>query len=480
MNKVEATWTRAEPPLVVDVDGTLLRSDLLHETVMQFFATRPFEALRVIPWLAQGRATLKRKLAENADPHVETIPLRDETVALIREAQSEGRPVYLASAADDAHVKLLAERLGGIAGVFASEGGANLAGEAKARALVAAFGAQGFDYVGDQPVDFPVWAQARHSLAVSHGGAFERRVRKRLPNVEIVARDRLNPRDMIRAMRPHQWTKNILLFLPLVGGHVLDPGSIGKTLVAFVCFCLAASSAYILNDLLDLPGDRVHPKNSLRPFASGNVPISTGILLSGFLFVAATALSQLLPPAFELLVALYLMTTIAYSMVLKRKLFVDVITLGGLYTIRVMAGLAASGQHQSHWLLMICLFLFMSLATVKRCSELVRTRQAGGDRTAGRGYRVEDLPIVASLGAAAGYAAALVLALYISSPEVTKLYRHPSVLWLIEPLFLYWISRILINAHRGYVKDDPVVYALTDKSSLATGACIAVVVAAAL
>ena len=305
-------------------------------------------------------------------------------------------------------------------------------------------------------------------------------MKKRLPEAEIVERVRTNPRDLIRALRPHQWSKNLLLFIPLIGGHDFTARSIGSAMLAFVCFCLAASSAYILNDLLDLPADRVHPRKRLRPFAAADVPISSGIVLSGLLFVSAAALSQLLRPTFAALLAIYLLTTIAYSMVLKRKLFVDVITLGGLYTIRVMAGLEATGERQSHWLLMICLFMFMSLATVKRCSELVRARKAGGDRSVGRGYRVGDLPIVTSLGAAAGYAAALVLAFYISSPEVMGLYRHPSLLWLIEPLFLYWISRMLIMSHRGRLNEDPIIYAFTDKSSLATGACIAVVVAAAL
>jgi 4-hydroxybenzoate polyprenyltransferase/phosphoserine phosphatase len=480
MNILDPTRAGVDLPLVVDVDGTLLKGDLLHETVMQFLATRPLEAPRLIGWLAQGRPTLKRKLAQAADPHVETLPLREAALSVIRSAQAEGRPVYLASASDHVHVKSLAERIGGIAGVFATDSDANLAGEAKAQALVAAFGIRGFDYMGDCAVDFAVWTQARRSLAVCHSGAFERRLKTRLPDAQVVDRVRTRPRDLLRAMRPHQWAKNILLFLPLIGGHLFDAESIGRTLLAFACFCMAASSAYILNDLLDLPADRVHARNQFRPFAAGKVPISTGVLLGAFLFVAAMALSQLLPPTFVALLGLYLLTTVAYSLVLKRKLVVDVITLGALYTIRVMAGLEATRAEQSHWLLMICLFLFTSLATVKRSSELVRARKAGVIRAAGRGYRVDDLPIIASLGAAAGYSASLVLALYISSPEVTKLYTSPWVLWLIEPLFLYWISRMLILSHRGYLKEDPVIFACTDKVSLATGACVALVVAFAL
>jgi 4-hydroxybenzoate polyprenyltransferase/phosphoserine phosphatase len=480
MNKLEFTQGGLEPPLVVDVDGTLIKSDLLHETVMQFLAIRPFAALRLIAWLAKGRATLKRRLAEVADPHVETLPLQDSTLTLIRQAQAEGRPVYLASAGDYMLVNTLAERIGGIAGVFAVQGKDNLAGERKARALVAAFGSRGFDYIGDRAVDFPVWAQARRALAVCHSGAFQSNLRKRFPDAQIVASVRTKPRDLIRAMRPHQWTKNFLLFLPLIAGHLIDVTAIATTLLAFVCFCMAASSAYILNDLLDLPADRAHPRKRLRPFAAGDVSIATGILLSVVLFCAAVALSQLLPPTFLALLGLYVVTTVAYSLLLKRKLFVDVVTLAGLYTIRVMAGLEAIQARQSQWLLMISLFMFMSLATVKRSSELVRASKEGGVGLLGRGYQVRDLPIIGSLGAAAGYATSVVIALYISSPEVTKLYTSPSLLWLIEPLFLYWISRLLIMAHRGRVNEDPVIFAFTDKVSLATGACIGLVAGVAL
>jgi 4-hydroxybenzoate polyprenyltransferase len=479
MSRVRSNSVHADVPLVVDVDGTLVKTDLLHESLMQLVATRPLYTLRLPGWLGQGRATLKRQLTHLVDPHIRTLPLRAEVVALIREAQAKNRPVYLASASDRIQVSSLAEQIGGIAGVFATDGEINLAGDRKAAALTAAFGLQGFDYIGDRKVDFPVWAQARRVLAVTHNSTFERSVKKRFPEAQIVIRAQTRARSLIRALRPHQWAKNLLLFLPLIVGHLFDPRNIGTTALAFVCFCMAASSAYILNDLLDLPGDRVHPDKQRRPFAAGDVSISFGLLFSALLFIAAAAVSLLLPWGFTALLGLYVLTTLAYSLVLKRKLFVDVITLGGLYTIRVMAGLEASHIEQSHWLLMICLFLFMCLATVKRCSELVRAEKEGGVRTVGRGYQVRDLPIIGSLGAAAGYATSLVLALYISSPEVAKLYRNPPILWLVEPLFLYWISRILIMAHRGRVNEDPVIFAFTDKVSLITGACIAAVVGVA-
>jgi 4-hydroxybenzoate polyprenyltransferase len=480
MNWMDRPDGTSHVPLVVDVDGTLLRTDLLHESSLQFLASNPFGGAKLLRWLSRGKAELKRHLAEEADFDVNSLPIRAETVDLIRQAQGQGRAVYLASASDRSLVERLAARVGGIAGFFASDGVRNLSGEAKADVLVDAFGERGFDYVGDRPVDFPVWDHARRALAVCHNRRFERRVSRRFPAAEIVAERRAHPRDYLRAMRPHQWVKNLLLFLPLLAGHHFDIASIAATMLAFLCFCSAASSAYIINDLLDLPSDRAHPRKCRRPFAAGDVPISHGIMLAAILFIGSVSLSLLLPHRFLMLLGLYVMTTLAYSLVLKRKLFVDVITLGGLYTLRVMAGLEASSAAQSEWLLMISLFLFMSLATVKRCSELVNRRADGGARTIGRGYRVDDLPVIIALGTAAGYATSLVLALYIASPELLKLYSRPQFLWLLEPLFLYWISRILLMAHRGEINEDPVIFALTDRISLLAGACVAVIVVLAL
>ncbi|MET4666424.1 UbiA family prenyltransferase [Sphingomonas sp. PvP056] len=467
-------------PLVVDVDGTLIKTDLLYETAMQFAASQPLQLLRLFGWLAHGRPTLKRELARAVELDVSALPLRSETLAAIAAARQQGRAVYLASASDMGLVERLAARIGGIAGVFATSRDVNLAGVHKANALIEAFGINGFDYIGDQPVDFPVWAQARLAIAVCHSSSFERSVYQRFPDAEVIARSRVEPRHLVRAMRPHQWAKNVLLFLPLISGHNFAFQPILSTVLAFVCFCMAASSAYILNDLLDLPSDRVHHRKRRRPFAAGDVPIKYGVLLGGALFVGAGVLSMLLPWNFVALLVLYLVATITYSLVLKRKLFIDVITLGGLYTIRVMAGLEAAGGAQSQWLLMICLFLFMSLATVKRCSELVLQQKAGHSATVGRGYRTSDLPVMLALGAAAGYATSMVLALYIASPEVTRLYANVSILWLIQPLFLYWISRVLILSNRGELHEDPVIFACTDRVSLLTGFCILIVAGVAV
>ncbi|PTS74430.1 UbiA family prenyltransferase [Sphingomonas sp. HMWF008] len=453
-------------PLIVDVDGTLLRSDLLHEAALGFVASHPLSTWRLLVWLAGGKANLKAELAARVGSSVDSIPLRDEVVAAVREAQQEQRPVFLASASDKRWVDAIAERLGGVAGVLASDGVTNLAGSAKAAALVERFGAHGFDYIGDNRVDFPVWDMARRQLLVSHSAGLEKAVKARFPDSVTVARVRAPLRAHIRALRLHQWAKNLLVFLPIIAGHHLgDPARLLATIVAFFAFSLAASSAYIINDLLDLPGDRDHATKRRRPFAAGDIPIVRGLAMTTTLMAAAILLATLLPPRFLVILAGYVVLTLGYSLVLKRRLLIDVITLGGLYTIRVLGGVAATGEHQSPWLLMFSLFLFLSLATVKRCSELVARRDAGKQAPLGRGYEISDIGVLFPLAAAAGYGAVLVVTLYLSSPEVATLYTYPMRMWLICPLLLYWISRVLVLSSRGTLHEDPVIFALTDRVS---------------
>jgi 4-hydroxybenzoate polyprenyltransferase/phosphoserine phosphatase len=474
------TTAGAQVPLVVDVDGTLIKSDILYETALQFMARSPLEIWKLPLWLSRGKSVLKAELAAFGDHIVDTIPLREETVALIHAAQAEGCPVYLASASDHRLVGRLSERIGGISGVFATEGSTNLAGEAKASRLVKAFGEQGFDYVGDGPVDVPVWRAARRALVVAHSASFERRVLSDFPDARVVTRAPLALRDILRAMRPHQWAKNSLVFLGLVAGHRFSGNEILLTFIAFCCFCMAASSAYILNDLLDLPGDRAHRSKHRRPFASGALPIPFGLALSAALGGAAFALSFTLPTKFSVILLIYMTATLSYSFYFKRKLVADIVVLAGLYTLRVMGGISALGFAQTQWILMFSLFLFGSLAIVKRCSELIAMRAEGKEMSLGRGYRTEDLNVLLSCGAAAGYGAILVFALYLYSPEVRSLYAHPDRLWLICPLLMYWISRIFILSNRNHLHEDPVVFALTDRNSLMTGCCAAAVLAASL
>jgi 4-hydroxybenzoate polyprenyltransferase len=477
----QAEASRSAPPLVVDIDGTLLVTDLLHESLLQFLARYPFEGFRPFGWLLGGKDVLRTRLADRVEPGIDAMPLRDEVVRVIRAAQAEGRNVFLASASDRRHVQLLADRLGGIAGVFATEAGhPNLVGEAKARRLVAEFGERGYDYVGNHQVDFEIWRSARGVVAVAHTEDFARKVRAVFPHAEIITQVKTSFAPYLRALRLHQWVKNSLVFLPMVAGHRFETTTIAASLIAFFAFCFAASSAYVINDLLDLPADRDHPRKSRRPFACGQVPISHGVVLSAALMGVSVALAVALPPGFATILALYVFSTLSYSLFLKRKLLIDVVMLGALYTLRVYGGLAANALEQTQWLLAFCLFLFLSLAIVKRCSELEVKRSAGLPTLTGRGYRVEDLAVLLPLGAAAGYGAVFVVTLYLSSPEVMTLYAHPTRLWLMLPLLLYWLSRVLVLANRGDLHDDPLVFALTDRNSWGVAAGVAAIIVAAM
>lgn len=463
-------------PLVVDVDGTLVRGDLLHEGALQFIARYPLQAWRLAAWLLRGKAALKEELSARIDPGLDSVPLREETLAVIEAARAAERLVVLASASHRRWVTPIAARISG-AEVMATDERVNLAGTAKADALVERFGKGGFDYIGDHRVDMPVWAVARRQLLVSHDTGLERRVRAQFPNAQLIACDRPPLRQHVRALRIHQWAKNLLVFLPLVAGHgIFDLNASLAALAAFVAFCAAASSAYIINDLLDLPGDRDHPRKRFRPFAAGLVSPVRGLAMAGLLMAFAFAVAMVLPWRFVGVLAVYVGLTLAYSLVLKRRMLIDIIVLGSLYTIRVLGGVTAMQQLQSQWLLMFSLFLFLSLAAVKRCSELIARRESGRPAPLGRGYRIDDLAVLFPLAAAAGYAAVLVFTLYLSSPEVVELYAHPTRMWLICPLLLYWISRVLVISSRNELHDDPVIFALTDRISWLTGALVALVI----
>ena len=467
-------------PLVVDVDGTLIRSDLLHEATLGFIARNPHLAWQPLAWLIAGKPRLKSRLADVVDCHPETLPLTAEVLQKVREAQETGRRVYLASASERRYVEAVAAHVGGFEGVFATDGAVNLSGSRKAAALIAAFGNGGYDYIGDSPHDLPVWRAARRVIAVCRRPGFAAKVRSEFPEAEVIIPPQADAAAYIRLLRPYQWAKNLLVFLPLLAGHMFTAQSVLQAILAFACFCTAASSAYVVNDLLDIPGDRHHPRKRGRPFASGTIPIVHGPPIAVFLLTLAAIGCTLLPAAFAWVLALYMATTLAYSFVFKRHVLIDVFTLAGLYTLRVLGGVTAVGAVVSPWLLMFSLFLFLCLAIVKRCSELIARREAGQVAALGRGYRVQDIPMLLGLGAAAGYSAVLVIALYIGSQEVRVLYAHPLRLWLLCPMLLYWISRTLTLANRDELHDDPVIFAFLDRVSWIVGLLAGAIVIAAI
>jgi 4-hydroxybenzoate polyprenyltransferase len=441
-------------PLCVDLDGTLVKTDMLMETAVRLVASRPWLALALPFWLARGRAQLKREIASRVAFDPALLPYDETLLADLRRQRETGRALVLATAAD----ATIAERIAGHLGVFdrtlASDGTRNLKGEAKAEVLVAAYGERGFDYVGNDRFDVPVWKRARTAVDVGK-----------------------RPTPWLRAIRAHQWAKNLLVFVPMLTAHRLDGAAAQLALIAFFAFSAASSAIYLVNDLADLDADRRHPLKRARPLAAGDMSIASAVMLAPLLLLVSAALCLLLPPAFAALLAGYVATTLAYSLWLKRLALVDVFVLAALYLARIFAGAIAVGVPVSQWLLGFSLFVFLSLALAKRFSEVAALPEGGA--AAGRGYVAGDRQLLGMLGVAAGSISTVVFALYVTSREVTALYAHPGVLWLIVPLLLYWIARVWLAAFREQLREDPLLFTLRDIPSwLVVGAILLVMAAA--
>ena len=469
----------SEPPLCVDLDGTLIRTDLFFESLLAALRVDLSLILHLPRSIARGRAALKAELAERIEVDPSRLPYNDTVLSFAREERMRGRRVVLASASHRRLVEPIARHLGLFDAVEATEGTTNLKGERKAERLVALFGEGGFDYIGNSASDDPVWLRARRALVV---GNRKPPIKQAATNPSITFPS-TSPSlgDIVDAIRLYQWVKNLLVFVVLIADHALtDVALLMKASQAFIAFGLCASSVYVLNDLIDLQSDRSHPRKHERAFASGRVSLAFGIVLAPILLLAAALFGSLLPVEFGVVLALYFVTTCAYSLWLKRKILLDVFALAALYTLRVIAGAAAVGIPPSFWLLAFSMFIFLSLALVKRYAELVESLNRSGQVTPGRSYRVSDLEVLASLGASSGFAAVLVLALYINSESIMPSYRLPEALWLLCPLLLYWVSRLWIVTRRGWMNDDPIVFSLRDRASRTIAVVSAVIFAIAV
>lgn len=471
------------PPLCVDLDGTLIRSDVLLESLLLLMKRNPLYLILAIGWLLRGgKARLKAETAVRVTLNPAALPYNKELLAWLESERETGREVWLCTAANVRLAEKVAQHLALFDGVIASDSRVNLAGARKAEQLVERFGQGAFDYCGNEWRDLAIWRRARGAIIVNGSSALERRAGSELSVLRVFASSPSKPyRAILRALRPHQWAKNVLVLVPLFTAHRLgDLFALADGVAAVVAFCLCASSVYLLNDMLDLEADRGHARKSKRPFAAGDLSLATGLWLSPVLLAAAALIAAFLPGKFQLALAAYYVLTFAYSVKLKRMLLVDAVALAGLYTLRIIAGAGAVTVALSFWLLLFSVFLFLSLAFVKRYAELDALRRQQRLQALGRGYRVEDLAVLQSFGTAAGYLSVLVLALYINSPEIEPLYHRPKAIWMLCVLMLYWISRVWMTAHRGGMHDDPVVYALRDRVSLGLGLLAAITVAVAI
>ncbi|MGZ5201021.1 MAG: UbiA family prenyltransferase [Telluria sp.] len=476
-NAMERTAAHAAAlPLVVDLDGTLVRSDLLWESLALFLRRHVLRAWLLPLWLFLGKAGFKARIASMIELDPAALPYDAEVLDLVRRARDAGRTTVLATGAQ----RRLAEQVAGHTGLFdlvLATDDVNLTSHNKAARLLGLYGEQGFDYIGNSRADLPVWLRSHQAFCVA-GKRFTLRDGR---STTHAGRARASTATaLLKAMRPRQWLKNLLVFVPMLAGHALRLDVLAESALAFVAFSACASSAYLLNDALDAQDDRLHPTKHKRPIAAGTLPLPIALAASPLLALAGLAACAAVRPLLLLPLGVYYVATLAYSFVLKRLVMVDIVTLAILYSLRVLGGSAVTGIAPSFWLLAFSFFVFLSLALLKRHSELFNLHRDGKEKTRGRGYTTADRAPVGIMGVNAAFVSVLIFMLYFNSPNVVQLYHHPDWLLGIVPLLVFWLGRLWTLSFRGQVNEDPVLYVSRDKASLAVLVlCVALATAAA-
>jgi 4-hydroxybenzoate polyprenyltransferase len=472
---------QAERPLCVDLDGTLVKSDTFADSLMVLARRHPIAFLSTPWWALKGKAYIKSKVGSLVTLDVAHLPYNRPLLDYLRDEHASGRKLYLATGADRVLARKIAGHLGIFEEVLASDGRVNLTGDHKLQHLEQRFAADGFDYIGNAMPDLPLLQGAQQAMLANPAPSLNSALKSRNVTVSRKFLDRSRgPAALAKALRVHQWAKNLLVFLPLLLAHSLRAAPVLAACAAFFCFCFTASATYIFNDLLDLEPDRVHLNKRKRAFAAGDLSVATGLGVSFLLLSLALITAAYLPRTFLIYLLLYLVTTLAYSLSLKRVVLVDVVILSSLYTIRMMAGSAATRDPVSPWLAAFSIFLFLSLAMVKRFSELQNLHARGVTPTNGRGYLLSDIEQLRSFGTSSAYASIVIFALYINGHDVVALYHHPNRMWLITPLLILWVSRVWLLASRGLLDEDPVVFALSDRMSLLLGLGVVIIAYSAL
>lgn len=452
-------------PLIVDLDGTLTPTDTLLESIVYVLKHKPLEALKFPFKILKGRAAFKEFVASKSSFSAEHIPYRVAFLDYLRGEKEKGRRIILATAAHRDLADKVANHLDIFDGVLASDGKKNLKGAAKLNAIRASVG-DSFVYAGDSRADLPIWKAAQAAILVGVSPSIAVTVRQSTPIEQEFPREDAGIRTWLRALRVHQWVKNLLLFVPMLTAFsFLNVDKFTAMLMAFFAFSLAASATYLVNDLLDLESDRAHPRKCRRPLASAQIPIAKAMAMAIGALMIALMLAAAVSQNFFFMLLLYLALTSLYSWVVKKYVLIDVLTLSMLYTLRILAGAVAAGVMASSWLLAFSVFIFFSLALVKRCAELVALDQLGQDTTHGRDYRVTDLVVLWPLGVGSALCAVVVFGLFISADETQVRYASPQLLWLVAMGLIYWLSRLWIKSARGEMHDDPIVFAARDFGS---------------
>lgn len=476
----------ASQPLCVDLDGTLISSDLTLESLVSALRQSPWILFRLPFWLLQGKHRLKDELAKRVSIDVATLPYNESVLALARAARGNGREVLLVTGSHSAFAEQVVAHTGVFDGFMASDSTRSLTGRRKAAALDERFGPGSYEYAGNDAVDLPVWQAAASAVTVNAPARIVRRVAGMGKPHSDLPRAAQSLRVWLKAIRIQQWVKNALLFIPIMTAHVIfDVRAIAAAAIAFLCFGLCASATYLVNDLFDLQADRAHAKKKHRPLAAGKIDPRAAVAVAVTMFALGLIIATVLPMGFRFALGAYLVVTLLYSFSLKQIASLDVITLASLYTLRLIAGAFAIGVSLSFWLLAFSTFIFLSLAMVKRVAELIEMRkkeeEAGRSLgfVRGRQYSTEDIWVLTALGSSSGYLAVLVLAFYIQAPEVALLYRTPEILWLLAPLMLVWTTRLWVVTARGYMNEDPISFSVKDPETWIAAAIAAAILFAA-
>lgn len=452
-------------PLVVDLDGTLIRTDMLLETFWSACSCNLWILLRLCVSAFRGMAAVKQDLALASAVDIPSLPYNNDVIAYIRRWKKQSGKAVLVTGSNQAIAQKIADHLGLFDEVHGSDGTHNLIGANKARFLVRRFGAGQYAYIGDSKADIPSWNQAAHIITVNASPSVRKHLRGKQAQSEHITTRAPSILDFVKALRVHQWLKNILVFVPMVAAHMFTLDIAAISLVAFSAFSLIASSVYILNDLVDLDADRHHPRKRYRPLASGSLSIAKGSWIALVCLLLGFFLALQVGTPFTLVMLGYYGATILYSFYWKRWMIIDICLLAALYATRIIAGGVATDIALSPWLLTFSIFFFLSLGALKRQTELADYAAKGKTTASGRAYHVKDLPIITSLSLSSGHVAVLVLALYIHSPQVQILYTNPNLLWGLCLVLLFWISRAVLISYRGDMHDDPTIFALQDNVS---------------
>ncbi len=453
----------------MDLDGTLVKLDTLHQALFLLLRRDPASIFRIPGWMAKGKAYLKEQVMQRVTLDASALPYHKPFLKYLRQEHKNGRTLILATASNYRTANAVADHLGLFTDIISSSIDTNMRHARKLAAIQERF--PKFSYAGNDAADFPIWDAADEIILVNPSQAAREKYAKN--STEIFTETRPIARMLVKAMRCQQWLKNLLIFSPILLAHKFtDLETLLQAGIAFFAFSFAASSIYVLNDLFDLSADQHHPRKCHRPFAAGDLPITVGALLIPLLALVSLILGMLLPLPFLLTLLVYYAITTIYSWRLKQKEIIDVLTLAILYSMRIVAGSVATGTAASSWFIIFAIFLFLSLALVKRLSELREMKDTCETENTHRerGYTVEDLPILMAFGTASGYLSAFVFTMYLNSEWVTEIYSRPDLLWFFCPLLLYWITRIWLLAWRGQMHDDPLAFAAKDPHTYVVGA----------